>query len=101
MDEELEYLINQLKKSTDSGLTLVNRSKRKYLTKKDDLETSVYILIDGVVITSLVGSENQYNFYYLTKPGIVTILGTEEDSVVVQPFDILAPMMELRTNCSI
>lgn len=94
MDEELKYLINQLKKDSDSGLTLVNKSRREYLTKKDDLETSVYILIEGTVITSLTGLEKQYNFSYLNQPEIVTILGTEEDSVVEQSFDILVDSSE-------
>lgn len=94
MDEELIYLIDQLKKDPMSGLTLVNRSKKSYLTMKNDFETNIYILIDGVVIISLVGLKNQYHFMYLNRSSIVTILGAEDESVVKQPFDILVDSNE-------
>lgn len=42
-----------------------------------------------MIITSLNGLENIYNFSYIKEPSIVTILGTEEEQTVEQPFDIL------------
>ncbi|QIL50038.1 Crp/Fnr family transcriptional regulator [Weissella coleopterorum] len=64
--------------------------KGSFLIKSGDLETNIYVLIVGVVITSITEKDGRsLNIDYIKGPNIVTALKDENEKVVEQPLDVL------------
>lgn len=83
------YFFDELEKISDMDKRTVNLYKNQYLAKIYDMEDSVYILANGVVVTSILGTDFQrVNLSYINKPGIISLLRDEDEELVSQPFDI-------------
>ena len=85
----VNHLLSEVEKLTLDDKITVKLSKKMYLTRESYLESHVYILIEGVVIMSLLGTNGEnVNISYMNKPGIVTLFREEDEGLVNQPYDV-------------
>ncbi|QIL51051.1 Crp/Fnr family transcriptional regulator [Weissella coleopterorum] len=89
--EYIEYLIQQINMLPYNDVKEVTLKRKEYLVRAGEDLGDIYIMKQGVVITSLKGAnERLVNLKYMIDPGIVTLL-TEEESGGrnKQPVDVL------------
>lgn len=90
-DKLYNYFLNVMNQMPIDDQVKIEILKNNYLTREHDLESSVYILLEGVIITSLVGIDGErerFNLMYMNKPGIVSLVRSENEAIVEQPYDI-------------
>lgn len=85
----LRYFMNVVENLSPEEKIALRMQKKTYLARESDLESNVYVLVEGVIISSLVGtSGNKINLSFMNRPGLVTLLKEEDEQFVEQPYDI-------------
>lgn len=85
----MDHLFDVVEKLDLADRVTMKLSRNQFVSKAHNPESNIYLLVEGVIITSLVGTDGfRINLSYMNKPGIVTLLRDEEERVVEQPYDI-------------
>lgn len=87
--EDINYLFSKIKELALKDVEELEILRKGYLTKSGDTVSSVFILREGVILSSIPGtSGNNVNISYMDEPGIVTLLEKEDINLVKQPYNI-------------
>lgn len=85
----IEHLLEVIEKLPLEEKITAKLSKNAYLTRANDPEANIYVLVQGMIISSLVGTDGErINLAYMNSPDIISLLRGEDEKVVEQPYDI-------------
>lgn len=85
----LEHFYDVINSMSYKDVSIIKRDKNTYTSKVNDPALFEYILIEGVVISSLVGtSGNNITLYYTNKSGIIILPKEDEENIDGYLYDV-------------
>lgn len=88
--DNYEYLIHKLEEVPIAYVERKTLRRKEYLSHVGELESHVYILESGVILTSVLTNSKStiFNLEFMNEPGPISLNEDEELDEVIQPFDI-------------